>query len=93
MAKNKRQAIPLWMKIYHGEFCTVCKTTENVEYHHIVPVSWGGKTEVDNLMPLCRMHHMQMHALMDDAVLANNQQEYQMAIDKMNEMIGLKKEA
>lgn len=86
MANNKRQAIPLWMKLYHGEFCTVCHTTENVEYHHIIPVSWGGKTEVDNLMPLCRNHHMQMHALMDRAVLASDEQEYKSAMQALNAM-------
>ena len=33
----------------------------NVELHHIVYRSHGGKNVKENLIPLCKKHHMQVH--------------------------------
>ena len=38
------------------ESCVACKATE-YEMHHIIPHRYGGKTEVDNLAPLCSQCH------------------------------------
>lgn len=37
-----------------GRFCQKCKTTENLEIDHIIPVFQGGKNEDKNLRVLCQ---------------------------------------
>ena len=34
--------------------CTSCKSTENLEIDHVLPISQGGSSECDNLQVLCR---------------------------------------
>lgn len=43
----------------HGEECHLCGTTEDVVVHH----RDGDRTNnsIDNLIPLCRKHHSQIH--------------------------------
>jgi hypothetical protein len=33
--------------------CVLCKNTDKLEVHHILPVVNGGKTKIDNLQTLC----------------------------------------
>jgi hypothetical protein len=47
--KTKRQ---VWERD-HGE-CQNCKSTESIEYDHILPVSKGGNSDPSNLQLLCR---------------------------------------
>lgn len=42
--------------------CAICGCYANT-CHHIIPVSLGGKTEIDNLIVLCSSCHAQLHAL------------------------------
>lgn len=42
-------------------FCAVCGATGKIDIHHIVPRSRGGKTVVENLVPLCHSCHMSHH--------------------------------
>ena len=84
MSAKKNRNIPQWMKEYLGEFCKVCGTTEKVEYHHIVPVSWGGETTIQNLVPLCRNHHMELHRLLNNARFAKTEQEYADAMAELD---------
>ena len=37
-----------------GDECAICGSKENLEVHHIVPISKGGTNEVENLAILCR---------------------------------------
>lgn len=37
-----------------GDECAVCGSKENLEIHHIVPISKGGTNEIENLAILCR---------------------------------------
>lgn len=53
-----------WRKVrdeYLFEYpeCRVCKTTKNLEVHHIRPVNYYPELELvwDNLITLCRDHH------------------------------------
>lgn len=34
--------------------CAFCKSTDRIEQDHIIPLSRGGKHEIDNVRPLCR---------------------------------------
>ena len=42
--------------------CANCGSTENLDVHHIVPVSKGGITEESNLVYLCKSCHLKAHA-------------------------------
>lgn len=37
-----------------GNECLICGSKENLEIHHIVPISKGGTNEIENLAILCR---------------------------------------
>jgi 5-methylcytosine-specific restriction endonuclease McrA len=46
--------------IIKGRFCAMCGAgpkDAKLQIDHIVPRSWGGKTELDNLEPLCQDHN------------------------------------
>lgn len=44
-----------------GYKCKVCSGTEDLEVHHIVPVSRGGTNHKTNLITLCSTCHHKRH--------------------------------
>ena len=50
-------------KIDEWPCCEKCGSNKKVEIHHIKFRSQGGKTELDNLIALCRVHHLEEHGL------------------------------
>ena len=44
-----------------GRECANCHSTLNLVYHHIVPLSMGGKDSVSNMVCLCDMCHDKIH--------------------------------
>lgn len=44
---------------------SVCRGTENLEVHHIRPLSAGGTTVNSNLITLCEKHHLSRHPKME----------------------------
>jgi 5-methylcytosine-specific restriction endonuclease McrA len=42
--------------------CAVCGSTDQLEVHHIVAARDGGPTTPDNLVVLCRRHHLEAEA-------------------------------
>lgn len=38
----------------YNYLCLNCKTDENIEMDHIIPLSKGGSHNIDNIQPLCR---------------------------------------
>lgn len=44
-----------------GSVCVNCGTTENIEYHHIVPLKNGGTNRLTNIVPLCECCHYKAH--------------------------------
>ena len=42
-------------------FCEICKTSNELEVHHIVLRKDGGTNHRNNLMILCHKHHMNIH--------------------------------
>ena len=58
--KYKRRelgAIAYKIKEELGEFCVVCKSTEQLELDHINPLRNGGTNKRNNLQVLCKKHH------------------------------------
>jgi 5-methylcytosine-specific restriction endonuclease McrA len=44
----------------HG--CVICGAIEGLEVHHLAAVRDGGPTTPDNLIVLCRDHHLEVEA-------------------------------
>ena len=57
VGRPRRAGIPNDVKKYvwqrDGGRCVECDSNENLEYDHIIPVSMGGATSVENLQLLC----------------------------------------
>jgi len=45
----------------YGVACVNCKSQNNIQYHHIVPLCNGGKHIVTNIVPLCFECHCNAH--------------------------------
>ena len=45
----------------YGRKCINCGTTDNIDVHHKIPLSEGGTNCWDNLIPLCRNCHEELH--------------------------------
>jgi 5-methylcytosine-specific restriction endonuclease McrA len=43
--------------------CQVCKIRQNLQAHHIIYRSQGGKDELDNLLTVCSACHVAIHAM------------------------------
>jgi 5-methylcytosine-specific restriction endonuclease McrA len=59
---SRATAEPGWNRLRREVFardggCVVCGTTEQLEAHHIVPVSQGGPNTLGNVETRCRRHH------------------------------------
>jgi hypothetical protein len=44
-------------KIIQKDICFECKSNENIQYHHVVPYTLGGKETI----PLCNICHEKIH--------------------------------
>ena len=44
-----------------GTVCANCGSTDNIEYHHIVPLFLGGTNSISNIVPLCNRCHKVAH--------------------------------
>ncbi|MDE6640252.1 MAG: HNH endonuclease [Acetatifactor sp.] len=45
-----------------GNRCQICGSRNRVEGHHIVDYQFGGAASVDNIIALCRKHHIDVHS-------------------------------
>ena len=45
-----------------GRKCRRCGSSNNIEYHHIKPLSMGGSNDLENLIPLCVDCHDYVHS-------------------------------
>lgn len=41
--------------------CMYCGSIEDIEYHHLIPVSAGGDNRLNNILPLCAECHDKVH--------------------------------
>lgn len=44
-----------------GSKCANCGSEEFIEYHHIVPIVYGGTNKLTNIVPLCADCHAKAH--------------------------------
>lgn len=44
-----------------GDTCVNCGSTRYIEYHHIVPIVYGGTNNLSNIVPLCADCHAKAH--------------------------------
>ncbi len=56
-----RQTVSEVIKQNKGSVCCNCGGSENIEYHHIVPISLGGNDIESNIVPLCHRCHKTAH--------------------------------
>ena len=43
--------------------CVVCGVEEELQNHHFIPISLGGKDEDTNILTLCTLHHNFIHKM------------------------------
>lgn len=55
-AKEREKALQT-----HGRKCFICGATENIETHHVVPLSANGPDCASNIIPVCHSCHMKIH--------------------------------
>lgn len=60
-SETRSPAFKRQMKEKCGDRCVNCGNAENVEYHHIVPLSLGGTNNLSNIVPLCHKCHEAAH--------------------------------
>ena len=53
--------IPKWIKDKKYHFCAICGAEDDLQYHHWIPESLGGKTEFENIMVVCATCHQKRH--------------------------------
>lgn len=49
------------IKAIKGDRCIYCGGVDDIEYHHIIPLSQGGDNRPSNIVPLCKRCHMKAH--------------------------------
>ena len=54
-----------FLKSVLGNTCVNCGATENIEYHHIVPICVGGTNKLSNIVPVCYRCHKAIHGEKD----------------------------
>ncbi len=47
---------------FRSQPCLICDSTETTVGHHVTTVGAGGGDTTDNLMPLCHIHHAEIHS-------------------------------
>ena len=55
------RVVPQWVKDAKPNFCAVCGKTNDLQYHHWIPVAIGGETVPENIIVLCAKHHQELH--------------------------------
>ena len=60
------------MKKYCGDTCIVCNTNDNIEYHHLIPLSMNGTNNLSNIVPMCHEHHNEIHGKITNKRTLNN---------------------
>lgn len=59
--EHNKRVIDGVYKVALGCTCVNCGSTEDIEYHHIVPICVGGTNKMSNIVPVCRICHISIH--------------------------------
>ena len=60
-AQFRRESFREKLKRELGNKCCNCWSTEHIEYHHIVPIVYGGTNKLGNIVPICVSCHYKAH--------------------------------
>lgn len=55
------RTIAKWIKDSKYHFCAACGSEDDLQYHHLVPISRGGTDEPSNIIVLCAVCHQKWH--------------------------------
>lgn len=58
-----RATIPQWIKDRKYHFCAACGRTDELQYHHLIPVVDGGTDDPNNIVVLCAECHHKWHGV------------------------------
>ena len=67
--KQKRTVDKKLLSQFKGKGCLICHSEETTVAHHIITKGSGGPDILSNLMPLCYIHHAEIHKGLSDFVL------------------------
>ena len=60
-SKSRNKSVMDSVMAIYGDRCVNCGSTEEIEFHHIVPLYVGGTNRPENIVPLCASCHHAMH--------------------------------
>lgn len=58
----ERKILPKLRKERNSMNCVNCGTDKEIEFHHIVPLAYGGTNRLSNIVALCRQCHWSIHS-------------------------------
>jgi uncharacterized CHY-type Zn-finger protein/DNA-directed RNA polymerase subunit N (RpoN/RPB10) len=70
----RRSTVSNHIKNQKYHFCAACGREDDLQYHHLVPVSKGGKDEFENIIVLCGECHKKIHDQSYDPEQKNHNQ-------------------
>lgn len=59
--KNEFWRLRKDIKSEYQPVCGNCGSIENIEFHHVVPLEFGGRNVITNIVPLCHQCHCLAH--------------------------------
>lgn len=65
--------------------CCNCGRTEGIQYHHIVPLKFGGTNKITNIVPLCGSCHTATHFGRHISKCKNNTNNGRSPISELNQ--------
>lgn len=69
---GKRPWLPVATKQQIGTVCINCGATEELQYHHVVPISMGGNDIPSNMVCVCARCHSMIHYGKDGSIPRNS---------------------
>ena len=57
---KRKQITPAGKKLI-GATCINCGSSDDIVYHHVVPLAFGGRDVITNIVPLCDNCHKMVH--------------------------------
>jgi len=60
-SKDYKTARKICKKFKNSYKCVLCKTTQDLTKHHIIPKKSGGKGKLNNTIKVCRNCHDEIH--------------------------------
>ena len=68
----------------YGYRCMLCGSYEQINVHHVIPISRGGCNDIENLVPLCQSCHKKLHSFEFTNSLKKIPDDYGFNVSKCN---------